>query len=253
MKGKSTFTRSEADAIISLIRQKLQANSREQVGIRNKIRKIGFYASDFGVGGGYNEFDFLRVVTIIGEKPQLVSHIPKSKDKVINKKEVSQNDNQIVGLAPVSDRNSKILILGTMPGEDSLRKQEYYGNQRNLFWKIIADVTGEPAPLGYEDKKQYLLHHKIALWDMCALCIRPGSLDSNISDEVPNDIRSFVARHPKIKTIACNGEKAYNMFQKYVGEMRYIRILNLPSSSPANAGIKWEVKVERWREIMNFK
>jgi hypoxanthine-DNA glycosylase len=255
MKGKSTFTRSEADAIIALIRQKLQANSAEQKSIRDKIRKIGFYASDFGFGGGYNEFDFLRVVTITGGKQQIVSERPKLTDKVQVqvKKEISPINKQIAGLAPVSDRNSKILILGTMPGEESLRKQEYYGNQRNLFWKIIAEITGEPAPLVYEDKKQYLLRHKIALWDMCALCVRPGSLDSNISDEEPNDIRGFVARHPNIKTIACNGDKAYKMFQKYVGEMRYIRILNLPSTSPANAGVKWEVKVERWREILNSK
>jgi hypoxanthine-DNA glycosylase len=169
------------------------------------------------------------------------------------KKKIAPINNQIAGLAPVSDQNSSILILGTMPGEESLRKQEYYGNQRNFFWKIIAVITGETAPMSYEDKKRYLLRHKIALWDMCALCVRPGSLDSNISGEEPNDIRGFIAQHPNIKTIACNGNKAYKMFQKYAGEMSKIRVLNLPSTSPANAGIKWEVKVERWREIINPK
>jgi len=121
-----------------------------------------------------------------------------------------------------------------------------------MFWKLIAEVTGEPAPETYEEKKRYLLRHGIALWDMCALCVRSGSLDSNITDEVPNDILGFVAAHPQLKVIGCNGGKAANMYKKDVGSIAGVEMVELPSSSPANAGIKWEVKVERWGKMSLF-
>lgn len=246
MKGKSTFSRSEADAIISLIRLKLQASSEEQKRIRDRIRKIGFYISDFDLPrhpGGYNEFDFLKVVSIIDEKQAK----PQPKTIIVDKP--TTQPRLVEGLHPISNKNSKILILGSMPGAESLRKQEYYGNPRNLFWKLLAEVTGVEAPYGYTEKQNYLRCHGIALWDMCAVCVRPGSLDSNITEEIPNDIRSFLVSHPYIKTIACNGGKAYKLFQKYVGDLHNIKILRLPSSSPANASITWEKKVESWRKI----
>ena len=241
MKGKSTFTQSEANAIIALIRRKLKATTSEQVAIRNKIRALDFYASDFGVGGGYTEDDFLRVATIIGgnkidSKPEAITVKPK----------IIKTENQVMGLEAICDENSRILILGTMPGEESLRRQEYYGNPRNLFWKLMGEITGEQAPTVYEQKKTYLLHHGIALWDMCAVCARLGSLDSNIKDELPNDISAFVATHPNIKVIGLNGSKSANMFRKYVGSIEDIEVLELPSSSPANAGVLWAVKVKKW-------
>ncbi|HEY5593436.1 MAG TPA: DNA-deoxyinosine glycosylase [Paludibacter sp.] len=245
MKGKSIFTQSEANAVIELIRRKLKATTSEQVAIRNKIRAIGFYASDFGIGGGYIENDFLRAVSKIGEKK-----IDPKPESITAKPKITKTANQVLGLEPLCDKNSCILILGTMPGEESLRRQEYYGNPRNLFWKLMGEITGEPAPLVYEQKKTYLLHHGIALWDMCAECVRPGSLDSNIMDEVPNDIKRFVASHPNIKVIGLNGGKSGNMFRKYVGSIAGVAVVELPSSSPANSGIPWEIKVEKWKRLI---
>ncbi len=160
--------------------------------------------------------------------------------------------NFIEELAPIEDEKSQILILGTMPGVESLKQQAYYGHPRNLFWKLIAGVTGETAPESYDDKKKYLLKHKIALWDMCQACIRSGSLDSNISDEVPNDITSFIAGHHHLKAIGCNGRESARMFRKYRVGIENVTFIPLPSSSPANAGVSWEKKADEWSRLKEF-
>jgi len=160
--------------------------------------------------------------------------------------------NFIEGLAPIEDEKSQVLILGTMPGVESLRQQAYYGHPRNLFWKLLAEVTGETAPESYGDRKRYLLRHKIALWDMCRTCIREGSLDSNISEEMPNDIKSFIAEHPKLKVIGCNGKESERLFRKYITGIELLQVISLPSTSPANAGVSWEKKAAAWSRLKEF-
>ena len=159
---------------------------------------------------------------------------------------------QVKGLSSIENAASQLLILGTMPGVESLKQQAYYGHTRNLFWKLIAEVTGETAPESYEDKKKYLLRHNIALWDICQVCVRPGSLDSNISDEVPNDIKSFILEHPHLKAIGCNGKESARMFKKYIVGIENVPLISLPSTSPANAGVSWEKKVEEWKRLKEF-
>ncbi|WP_291125250.1 DNA-deoxyinosine glycosylase [Flavobacterium sp. UBA6031] len=245
MKGKSKFTQSDINAIIALIRMKLKASTSEQAAIRNKIRALGFYASDFGIGGGYTENDFLQATTIIGEKK-----IVLKPEAITLKPKITDITNQVMGLEPIYDENSSILILGTMPGEESLLRQEYYGNPRNLFWKLISEISRENAPTVYDKKKDFLHRHGIALWDMCALCVRLGSLDSAIEDETPNDIKGFVASQPNIRVIGLNGGKSANLFRKYVGNIAGLLVVELPSSSPANTGIPWEIKVEKWKRLI---
>jgi len=160
--------------------------------------------------------------------------------------------NQVSGLAPIEDEDCRILILGTMPGIESLRQQAYYANPRNLFWKLIAGVIGETAPENYEDKKAYLRRHKVALWDMCQVCNRSGSLDSNISDEVPNDIKTFIAVHPHLKAIGCNGMESARMFRKHIVGIENVQFIPLPSTSPANAGVSREKKEEAWCRLKEF-
>lgn len=156
---------------------------------------------------------------------------------------------KVKSLKPISNKHSKVLILGTMPGVESLRQQAYYGHPRNLFWKLIEEVTGKQVPITYEDRKTYLLQNHIALWDVCQSCFREGSLDKDISGEVPNDLTTFLSQHPNIKAIAFNGQSAAKLFGKHLGSISGIRLLGLPSSSPSNAGVSWEVKVEEWRVI----
>jgi len=255
MKGKSTFTKTEAEAIVVLIKQKLKVDSITQKSIRNRIRALGFYASDFGLNGGYKVEDFLRVVKVIeGNAPSAIylnqEVIPKLV-KTEPRKDL-KIENKILGLAPIVNQHSKVLILGTMPSVESLRKQAYYGNNQNLFWKLMAKVTGKEVPLEYEERKEFLLANNIALWDMCQTCLREGSLDSAISEETPNDIPSFVQKHPGIKAIAFNGKASARLFAKYFGSIQGIELYSMPSTSPANARIAWEVKVGEWSKIKAY-
>ena len=176
----------------------------------------------------------------------------KFPEPLIPEPEDCMKKNFIEGLAPVEDKKSRVLILGTMPGVESLKQQAYYGHPRNLFWKLLGEVTGETAPESYGERQEYLLRHRIALWDMCRTCIRAGSLDSHISEELTNDIKSFVATHPGIKAIGCNGKESERLFRKYITGMEGVQLISLPSSSPANAGISWEKKAEAWSRLKEF-
>jgi len=94
-------------------------------------------------------------------------------------------------LLPIIEKSSRILILGTMPGEQSIAKQQYYGNPSNQFWKILFTIFNEDFSLSYEDRKALLSKHKIALWNVLASCQRQGSSDAKIIEEVPNDLDKF--------------------------------------------------------------
>lgn len=160
------------------------------------------------------------------------------------------------GFAPIADSNSKVLILGTMPGEESLARQEYYANPRNLFWKIIASITRKDIPENYNEKKELLLQSNIAIWDICDVCIREGSLDAAIQEEEPNELETFLKEHPSIKAIAFNGNKAAQIFEKYFQKKSHLEYFELPSTSPANAGMDWQLKLKRWnyvRSILEYK
>ena len=116
------------------------------------------------------------------------------------------------GLAPVVGDNAKFLILGSLPGDESLRRQEYYGNPKNMFWKVIGNVLGEAAPSSYPEKLAFLKGHGIALWDVLQAADREGSLDANIQNEEFNDLEGLLQEHPSISVIALNGGKAEKSF-----------------------------------------
>jgi len=158
----------------------------------------------------------------------------------------------VYSLDPVADEKSKILILGTMPGKESLRHQAYYAHSRNLFWKFVEAITEEGVPEAYPAKQNYLQNHGIALWDVCHSCDRQGSSDTDISDEIPNDIAKFVANHPSIMAIGLNGKKSAQLFGKYISSIPGIKLVALPSSSPANASIPWEEKLESWLKLKQY-
>lgn len=191
-------------------------------------------------------------------KEEWNSGLKQSTDKLLadlnsaNRKMKVPTEGVVYSLDPIADENSKILILGTMPGEESLRHQAYYAHSRNLFWKFVEPITGESVPTVYEERKSFLLHHGIALWDVCHSCERPGSLDTDISDEMPNDIANFVANHPNVKAIGLNGQKAAQLFGKYIRSIQGIKLVALPSSSPANASIPWEEKRDSWLRLKQY-
>jgi len=158
----------------------------------------------------------------------------------------------ISSFEPIIDKDCKILILGTMPGVKSLEKQEYYGHERNAFWKIIYSLFQNELKSEYSQKKAFLLEHNIALWDVLKSCYREGSSDSNIKNPIPNDFGELFKQYPNIKAIYFNGEPAEKLYKRFVSKaLGDIKILlyRLPSTSPANA-IKFEQKYEQWKQIL---
>ena len=151
--------------------------------------------------------------------------------------------------SPISHPNATILILGTMPGAQSLALQQYYAHPRNAFWKIIFSVLETPFSADYEQRKSALLANHIALWDVLEACVREGSLDSAIEEEVPNDFVSFLKAHPNITHIYFNGQKAAKFFKQHVAVSDTYHLVTLPSTSPAHAGMSFEKKLREWESI----
>ncbi len=151
---------------------------------------------------------------------------------------------------PISNAETTILVLGTLPGDKSLELSEYYGHPRNRFWKIISTITDNDLPLTYADKKTLLLKTKIGIWDVAHKANRKGSLDSAIEGEEPNDLDSFIARHKHLKVIGFNGKTSQALFDKYFDRKNDIKYISLPSSSPANAGINFDSICEKWRQLL---
>ncbi len=152
---------------------------------------------------------------------------------------------------PISNPETEILILGTLPGEKSLEMQEYYAHPQNKFWRIIAAITNNQTPVTYSGKTSLLLANKIGVWDVVREAKRIGSLDSNIVGEVPNNLEEFLANHKRLKAIGFNGAKAAKLFDKYFERHENIRYVALPSSSPANARISFDEICVRWQEILS--
>ena len=151
---------------------------------------------------------------------------------------------------PISNNDTTILILGTMPGDKSLELVEYYGHPRNRFWKIISTITNNDLPFSYSDKKELLLKSKIGIWDVAHKANRKGSLDTAIEDEEPNDLDNFIARHKNLKVIGFNGTKSEALFDKYFDRKSELKYISLPSTSPANTGIDFDNICKLWRQIL---
>ncbi len=160
---------------------------------------------------------------------------------------------QIKSFPPIISRSCRILILGSMPGAESLNKKQYYANSRNLFWKIIYALFEAEPESSYEKRNEFLLSKKIALWDVINCCSREGSLDSNIKNELPNDFDSLLREYPDIKYIFFNGSKAYDSFRKHIGFKQEDGIVykKLPSTSPAHA-VRFEDKLKEWSIIRKY-
>ena len=155
---------------------------------------------------------------------------------------------KISSFPPIIDRESKILILGSIPGVKSLEMQQYYAHPQNLFWKIIFHLFNEDFTTNYDEKINILKRNKIALWDVIDTCERKGSLDSTIRNEEANDIRQLIKNHPNIKAIFCNGQKSFKNLQKIIQKEEGIPIFVLPSTSPLYT-ISFEKKLAEWNVI----
>lgn len=163
--------------------------------------------------------------------------------------------NNCKSFKPSIDDNSKVLILGSMPGVKSLKEQQYYAHPQNRFWKVMGSICNEPklSELDYETKLKLLLNNNIALWDTIKSCKREGSLDSDIQNEKPNKIPELLKQFPKIKVICLNGNKAYSAFNKYFPKLlKQYDCYKLPSTSPANAKYKTEDLYKEWKGAISL-
>ena len=150
---------------------------------------------------------------------------------------------------PVCDAHSEVIILGSFPSVKSREQRFYYGHPQNRFWKVIAALTKEAVPGTVEEKKALLLSHHIALWDVIAACDIIGSSDSSIRNVAVNDIRE-ITKHAPVRAIYLNGNKAYQLFAKYMSEQTRLPAVKLPSSSPANAACSLECLIAAWGEAL---
>ncbi len=162
---------------------------------------------------------------------------------------------RIQSFPPVSSADAKVLILGSMPGKQSLEKRQYYGHPLNAFWKIMGELVGAHPHLAYEERLQALTASGIALWDVLASCVRGSSLDSHIEHEIANDFAAFLTLHPGITHVFFNGAKAEHSFRKFVQagqKLPPLEFHRLPSTSPAHAGMRYADKLKCWRAIKRY-
>ena len=144
---------------------------------------------------------------------------------------------RITGLAPVIDESSRILILGSIPGPESLRRQQYYAGPGNRFWWIIGRLFHEQAlpQKDYGEKVSFLLAQGIALWDVLDSCVRPGGADSAIKVPVANDFAGLLQRYPHVEMLFFNGKKAWTEFPAHkTREAFFLPTAQLPSTSASN-------------------
>ncbi|MDP3638758.1 MAG: DNA-deoxyinosine glycosylase [Azonexus sp.] len=161
----------------------------------------------------------------------------------------------IYGFPPLANPESRLLILGSMPGKASLQAGRYYAHERNAFWRIMGDLLGADLALDYPQRVGKLQAAGVALWDVMAACERAGSLDSDIVGKSvqPNDFATFFAVNRNIGHIFFNGAAAEASFRRHVLPTLQgppLRLMRLPSTSPAHAAQGYAEKLAAWSAII---
>lgn len=256
MKGKNVFTEDEDLRLESLIEQKQGKSKSEQTKIRNRIRSIGFYYSDFSnKKEGYTVEDYRKlkrdgVITIVGNQRIIKGAIAKvdspSKANIPNAKVDFKE-----GLAPLVGEVPRVLVLGTLPGDESIKRQAYYSNPRNQFWKILDGIASRKKG---QSNEEFAKEIGIALWDCCHSAVRKGSSDDGFEKgtEVPNDVEQFLKGHPSIKIIILNGKSTKTKYyDKFFNDIKSHQALALISTSSV-ASVRLEDKIEEWSIIKKW-
>lgn len=158
------------------------------------------------------------------------------------------NSKRLHSFHPFVDSKSKIIILGTMPGPEALRKKEYYGFSGNHFWKIMADLFNKGKQLrDYSEKISLLQKNHIALWDVYSQCERATAADGAIRNGRLNNIPRLLTKHPHIRRVFVNGCTAERIYNKHFLPLTGLRATLLPSTSPAHASLSYPRKLALWK------
>lgn len=147
---------------------------------------------------------------------------------------------------PIFNENAKVLILGSIPSPKSREQGFYYGHPQNRFWKVLSKIFKEKLPMTNKEKKEFILNHHLALWDVVKRCEIKGASDSSIQNVEVNDIKALI-KQTKIKYIITTGKKADALYQKYLSKSINISSISLPSTSPANCAMKEDQLIEHYQ------
>ena len=167
---------------------------------------------------------------------------------------------RVQSFPPLLCDQPKILVLGSMPGRRSLEMHQYYGHPQNHFWRIMGKLCNAGLEIPYQKRIVALQNAGIALWDVLQVCDRDGSLDGNIlkESEIANDLSGLLSDFPTIRVVGFNGGKAWLTFRRLIlptlgsGITEHLALYPLPSTSPANARMKFEDKLNLWRVIEKY-
>jgi hypoxanthine-DNA glycosylase len=162
-----------------------------------------------------------------------------------------------LGLLPVVDDGSRVLILGTLPGDESLRQQRYYSDPTNQFWSLLSSVFGAPVGRTYPERLAFLRSHEVALWDVLESAERAGSSDAALKKSQPNDFGELFGRFPALRRVAFNGTKAEALWRRHVRpkmdvphESLITKVLPSSSGTPGRHVLPFEEKVSRWKDFL---
>jgi TDG/mug DNA glycosylase family protein len=153
---------------------------------------------------------------------------------------------------PVADARTRLLVLGSLPGEESLARRQYYANPRNHFWRLIGAVIGaDLVTLGYEARLEALLAARVGLWDTVGAATRRGSLDGNIRGHSANDLAALAGELPELRAVGFNGGKSASLGLPQLAARADLALIPLPSSSPAYTR-PFDEKLTAWMHLADY-
>ena len=156
------------------------------------------------------------------------------------------------GLPPIANAETRIFILGSLPGQRSLRDGRYYAHPTNQFWRLVGQAIGEELQdLPYEERLERLAERRIGLWDVIASASRRGSLDQSIRSANHNRVEQLLHDFPDLRALAFNGSTAASSGRRLLGERGPLSLFDLPSSSAANTQPIAD-KARAWAMIASF-
>ena len=154
---------------------------------------------------------------------------------------------------PSVGADTRLLLLGSLPGEESLRQGQYYAHPTNAFWWLIGAVIGrELVGLPYAERMEALRAAHVGLWDVIERAERRGSLDAATKSAEPRDLAALAATLPNLRAIAFNGGTAARIGRRQLAGVAGYALIDLPSSSAAHAGRTRGDKLEIWLGLRDF-
>jgi hypoxanthine-DNA glycosylase len=165
---------------------------------------------------------------------------------------------ETTGFPPIAAPDARVLILGSLPSVKSVEIQQYYGHPQNSFWRVMDELFEVGIELPYSDRVARLLRNHVAVWDVLAASVRPGSLDAAIVESTAraNNFRAFFREQTELRLVCFNGKAATKLFERLVAPSlekgsNTLEFKTLPSTSPAHASMTFADKLECWRVLLD--